>query len=376
MDLGSKGGGEAVAMNVLETLQNDHDITLLTLTDPDIVSLNEYFNTDVDPAALNIERTGILAPTLNQAFGLKYYILQNALLSRYVRRHASEYDLLVSTINELGLETDSVQYIHFPFDWTVCLEEREHIFYPTVEEESLYERLCTAVAGVTKEGIQSHRLFANSQWTADAVEDAYGTTPEVLHPPIDTSEFRDVPWAERESGFVTVGRIERSKRIVKLIKIIDGLRDRDHDVHLHIIGPTVDEEYYEEVAAMAKDRPYIYLEGEISREELVDYICTHRFGIHGKRYEHFGMAVAELAAGGTVPFVPNDGGQDTVVHGDERLQFESLINAIETIEPVLSDEESQRKLRQKPAEIERRFGRDQFRATIQDAVTDCLKEEM
>ncbi|WP_222915013.1 hypothetical protein [Natrinema sp. SYSU A 869] len=46
MDLMSKGGGEAVNMNVLEALQDDHDVTLLTLTDPDLDELNAYFNTD------------------------------------------------------------------------------------------------------------------------------------------------------------------------------------------------------------------------------------------------------------------------------------------------------------------------------------------
>ena len=374
MDLMSKGGGEAVAMNVLEALQRDHDVTLLTLTDPDIAELNDYFNTDVDPSALDIERAGYLAPALNRTFGLQYYILQNALLSRYARRNADEYDLFVSTINELGLEADSIQYVHFPFDWTVSLDNREHIFHPTVEEDSVYERLCTQVAGVTKEEIRSHRLFANSGWTADVVEDAYGTEPEVLYPPVDTSEFTDVPWEDREHGFVTLGRIERSKRIVELIQVMDGLRDRGHDVHLHIVGPTVDEEYYEEVAAMAADRSHIELEGELPREELVERVCTHRFGIHGKRFEHFGMAVAELAAGGALPFVPNDGGQHAIVRDDDRLMYDTPEDAVETIDRVLDSPDLQRNLRQDPATIERRFGRDRFQKAIREAVAEHLDQ--
>ncbi|QLG60432.1 glycosyltransferase family 4 protein [Halorarum salinum] len=377
MDLMAKGGGEAVAMNVLEALQDDHDVTLITLTDPDFSTLNDYFNTDVESIA--VRRAGRLAPTINATCGLKYYILQNALLGRYARRHADEFDLLVSTINELGLGTDSVQYIHFPFDWTVSLENRKAIFHPTVEDDCLYERLCTHVAGVTREDVASNTLFANSEWTADAVEEAYGTHPEVLHPPVDTSDFEPVPWEERERGFTTIGRIERSKRIAELIRIVDGVRDGGHDVDFHVVGPTVDEEYYREVAEMAASRGYVTLEGELPRGDLIDLVCTHRYGLHGKRYEHFGMVVAELAAGGALPFVPNDGGQHAIVRDDERLLYDSVEDAVGKIDRVLSDPDLQRELRTSAAEIDRRFGRDRFRdairATVAEAVVTQVEEE-
>jgi len=371
MDLMSKGGGEAVAMNVLEALEDDHDVTLLTLTDPDIDELNDYFNTDVTD--VTVRRAGHLAPKLHETYGLKYYILQNALLGRYARNHADEFDMLVSTINELGLEADSVQYIHFPFDWTVSLDNREHIFHPTVEDDSAYERLCTRVAGVDLEDIRSNVLLANSDWTADVVEDAYGTQPRVVYPPVDTSEFDPKPWDDRERGFVTVGRIERSKRICELIEIVDGVRDRGHDVHLHVIGPTVDEEYYAEVDAMAADRPYVDIEGEIDRSELVDRICSHRYGIHGKEYEHFGMAVAELAAGGAIPFVPANGGQHVIVEDRSELQYDSVADGVEKIDRMLSESSpSQRELRVAPETIRRRFGRERFKDEIRSVVAERL----
>ncbi|WP_135825113.1 glycosyltransferase family 4 protein [Halorussus ruber] len=370
----SKGGGEAVAMNVLEALQSDHDVTVLTLTNPDLDELNEYFDTSVDTEALTVEQAGYLAPWMNEQFGLKYYVLQNALLGRYARRQSDEFDLLVSTINELGLESDSVQYIHFPFDWTVSCDEREHIFHPTVEEDSLYERLATRVAGVEREDIRHNALLANSAWTADVVEDAYGTRPEVLHPPIDTREFEDLSWDEREEGIVTVGRIERSKRIKELIRITEGVRERGHDTHLHVIGPTVDDEYREEVQALAEGREYVELEGEIPRDELVERICTHRYGIHGKEYEHFGMAVAELAAGGAIPFVPDNGGQHAIVNDREELLYESVEDAEEKISSVMADPDLQRKLREPmgPEPIRRRFGRQRFQREIRQIVAEAL----
>ena len=359
-------------MNVLEALQDDHDVTVLTLTDPDLDELNDYFNTDVTD--VTVERAGHLAPWLNDHYGLKYYVLQNALLGRYASRRSDEFDLLVSTINELGLEANSVQYVHFPFDWTVSLDNREHIFHPTVEEESMYERLATWVAGVDRQDIRSNTLLANSGWTADVVEDAYGTRPRVCYPPIDTAEFESRPWDEREDGVVTVGRIERSKRIVELIEIVDRVRERGHDCHLHVIGPTVDEEYRREVEELAESREYVFLEGEIPREELVERICSHKYGIHGKRYEHFGMAVAELAAGGAIPFVPDDGGQHAIVEDRAELTYESVADAVEKVSTVVDDESLQRELQSAfgPAAIRRRFGRERFKHEIRSVVEGAL----
>ena len=373
MDLMSKGGGEAVAMNVLEALQDDHDVTLITLTDPDFGELNEYFNTEV--TSVDVRLAGRLTPALHDYAGIKYYVLQNALLGRYARRHADEFDLVMSTINELGLESDSIQYIHFPFDWTVSLDNRDHVFHPTIEEDSLYERLCAHIAGVTREDIHSNTLFANSRWTADVVEDAYGTRPNVLHPPIDTAEFDPLPWDDREHGFVTLGRIERSKRIVEQIRIIERVRERGHDVHFHVVGPTVDEEYRQEVEAMAEPRDFVHLEGELPREDLVDLVCSHRFGIHGKRYEHFGMAVAEIAAGGALPFAPSDGGQHAIVHDDERLLYDSVDDAVKKIDGVLSRPQILNDLRISPQDIEQRFGRERFQEEIREAVVEALGEE-
>lgn len=242
MDMMSKGGGEAVAMNVLEALQDEYELTLITLTYPDIPKLNVYFNTDVRD--IEIERAGVLAPWLNRVW---IAVLRHAERPprQISRRHAAEYDLLISTINELGLGADSIQYVHFPFDWTVSLDDREHIFHPTIEDGDLYKRLCTVVAGIDLQDIRSNTLLANSGWTADAVEDAYGVRPTVVYPPIDPAEFDARNWADREPGFVTIGRIERSKRITEMIGIIDRLRERSHATHLHIFGPVVDENYHE-----------------------------------------------------------------------------------------------------------------------------------
>ena len=52
-------------------------------------------------------------------------------------------------------------------------------------------------------------------------------------------------------------------------------------------------------------------------------MATHRYGIHGMREEHFGMAPAEMARAGAIVWVPRGGGQTEIVggeaHADVRL---------------------------------------------------------
>ena len=374
MDLMAKGGGEAVCMNVLEALQEQYDITLLTLTEPDFETLNDYFNTNVHDIA--VELAGTAGPLLHRKYGIQYYILQNALLSRYARRQADRFDLLISSINELGLPGKSLEYVHFPFDWTVNLDSqlRERIFHPTVQENGVYERLCTSVAGISNDTVADSNLLANSEWTATAVEKAYGERPDVLYPPVDVSEFVDRPWERRERGFVTVGRVERSKRIDTLIEILDGVRKEGHDTHLHVLGPIIDDEYGREVANMATSRDYVTLEGEVSRETLVERICSHRYGIHGKRYEHFGMAVAELVAGGTITFFPDSGGQSEIVNERSELTYTSVSEAVENISRVLSTPALQSSLRTRAETIRQQYGRERFQARITSLVGASLGE--
>lgn len=359
-------------MHALEALQDEHEVTLLTLTPPDVPALNEYFSTDADPDEVRI--AGTVAPALYEYAGASQFYLASALLARWVRDHADEYDLLVSTVNELGLGPSAIQYVHYPFDWLKSLSSGSSGFNPTLDERPATERVLASLAGVTPEELAQNTVFANSEWTARAVQRAYGVAPQVLFPPVDTGQFDPVPWSERESGFVAVGRIEESKRVDLLMEIVDGVREVGHDVHLHVVGPeskALDPAYGRLVREMAAERDYVFLEGECTRERLVELMTTHRYGLHGKREEHFGMAVAELAAAGTIPFVPDDGGQRGIV-GSHLQRFTSADDAVRKIDEVLGDESLQRRLRPGKRAIERRFGRERFHEALRAAAAAAL----
>ena len=60
-------------------------------------------------------------------------------------------------------------------------------------------------------------------------------------------------------------------------------------------------------------------------------MATHRYGIHGMREEHFGMAPAEMARAGCIVWVPRGGGQMEIVGREPVLMYDSEDDAVEKI---------------------------------------------
>lgn len=364
-NLGTRGGAEAVCMQVLEALQDDHDLVLFTLSEPDVPALNEYFDTDVRPPEVHL--AGRIAPTLNERAGNRLLRLQAGLLGRYVRRRAAEFDLVVSTKNEFDFGAPSVQYVHSPqFAAADPGIDRTGVLQRT------YEGVCGALAAPERDDLRSAAVLANSRWTAGVVEERYGVDAETVYPPVDDAEFPERAWVEREDGFLTIGRVGPSKRVLENVRVVERLRERGHDVHLHVVGPTTDDDYSRRVERAAADREFVSLEGAVDRETLVDLISTHRYGLHGRPYEHFGIAVAELVAGGTIPFAPDSGGQREVLGEDDRLLYGSIDEAVERMDRTLSDPSLQRSLRDRLDAVSPAPDPEGFREQVQGVVERAL----
>jgi glycosyltransferase involved in cell wall biosynthesis len=113
--------------------------------------------------------------------------------------------------------------------------------------------------------------------------------------------------------------------------------------------------------------------GEVGYDRLAELIAGHRYGLHGRPYEHFGIVVAEYVAGGAIPFVPDSGGQREIVGGAPELCFADPDEAVEKIDRVLSDAALQRRLRGDLENGCEAFAADRFRDRIRDLVGEALR---
>ena len=98
-------------------------------------------------------------------------------------------------------------------------------------------------------------------------------------------------------------------------------------------------------------------------------MATHRYGIHGMREEHFGIAPAELARAGCIVWVPRGGGQMEVVGHEPALMYDSDDDAVEKILRTLASPAEQDRLRQVLAGSER-FSTAHFAEQVREIVNE------
>jgi glycosyltransferase involved in cell wall biosynthesis len=194
----------------------------------------------------------------------------------------------------------------------------------------------------------------------------------VVYPPV-AGESPRVPWAEREDGFVVIGRLVPEKGLPLIMDILSEVR-KVKPVHLHIIGRRGRTSYARKIEDLCgRHADWVRLEGEMYGPEKEAFLARHKYGLSGCRSEAFGIAVAEMVKAGLVVWVPNGGGQTEIV-ADASLIFDGPDNAVTRILSVITGAERETSLRRHlegraAAFSPARFG-EEMRAVARDFLTD------
>lgn len=366
-DLTMRGGAESVCLHTLAALEDAHDVTLFTITDPDIAELNEFYGVDV--SNVDVRQVGPGLHRVHDTLDNRLQVFQVSLFARLARRRVDTFDAVVSTKNEFTVGAPSVQYVHNPQFAGGSTD-------PGLHEPSTLRRTyiaaCRRLAGFDPGALgRNTTLVTNSEWSAGIVERTYDIDARVVYPPVPTVPD-GLDWCDRESGFLTVGRVGPSKRLHRAIDLVTALRRRGHDVHLHIVGPTTDDEYSAEIESRAADLSYVFVEGAVSRDTLVELMGRHRYGFHGREYEHFGIAVAEMVAAGMLPFVHDSGGPPEIVGGSQYLRYESEDDALQKMEAILSNAALAERVSEELPNVTERFGVDRFQREMAAIVDERI----
>lgn len=371
-----RGGVGAVCVHLLDSLSDVHEVTLVSVDSPDFDALSEYYGVELDGVNSVTVREDLyrdISGRDGDAEGVNLFRLLGAIYNRLLKNVASEFDLFISAAGLLCLPESCIQYFHAP----VLNRHR----FDDVEEDcdEFYDKVLNRISGFDVDELRNSTVLTNSEWSADRFESGYGFRPKVVYPPVvPASEYTNsIPWEEREEGFVMIGRITADKRQLMVVNIINELASRGREIHLHLVGPFQGRggeltPYAKEVRDEAENNDAVHLEGSVSRDRLMELIATHRYGIHGKEDEHFGIAVAEMVAGGMITFVPNGGGQREIVDEIPEVTYESPAGAREKIEHVLSNERVQRRLRRRLSETRGQFGKKQFTEDVRRIVDENL----
>ncbi|SFM80585.1 glycosyltransferase family 4 protein [Thermodesulforhabdus norvegica] len=337
------GGAEAVAVWTLEALKRDYEVTVVSTSELPVKQINQYYGTSLDPG----EFRSIVVPL---PFGLHktsafWYLRRLMLMSRFQKR-VNEYDLCISTYYEMDFGRRGIQYVHSPAV-AAGIVSGLNDFLDEPQRSLLkkaYRKLAANIFHFSVDKIRQNVTLVNSKWTGQLIKRAYGVEPIVVYPPV-SMEYPRIPWEEREDGFVCIGRIAPSKRIDMIIRILKRVRELGWNIHLHVVGERWDINYAKKIEKMAKENAsWVFLEGRLERERLANLVASHKYGIHGMKNEHFGIAVAEMVKAGNIVFVPNDGGQVEIVDS-ELLTYQIEEEAIKKIMHILDNKRVQASLR-------------------------------
>ena len=374
-------GGGNVAAWLLEGLREDYEITILTWKPFDFREINRYYGTSLcDDEFETLVPPALLRYLIDLIPRDPWKFQRLSLLMRFCKIIGHHYDILMSSCNEIDFGRRGIQYVHYPYLREIWEKEPNGVLLQGMTGYLLKWinsriRPWRIVSGFSFERMRENLSIVNSEWTGRVFEEVYNSKHITVYPPVP-GHFTDIPWTQKEEGFVCVGRLSGEKRWEEIIDIIGEVRKSFPELHLHIIGSAVNyqKQYYRRLKRkVGENSGWVFLSEDLSRTELVEEICRHKYGIHARPDEHFGISVAEMVRGGCIVFVPDDGGQTEIVGNDKRLLFHTQKDALDRILFVLKNPDEQRSLSRQLASKRTFFTPKKFVAEIRQIIDGFVR---
>lgn len=365
------GGGNGLAAWIVQALVPEHRVTVLSWQPVEVDPINRFFGTHLrrsDFDTIVVPRAWRLVPDL---LPTPATLVKLSLLMRYTRTVSAGFEVVFGACNETDFGKRGIQYINYPSYLrprpAVDLRWYHHARAPL----AAYYALADRVAGFSLERMKSNVTLVNSNWAGEHVRRFLGGNLRTLYPPV-ADPGPGLSWAERSPHFLAVGRISPEKDYERIMRILTRVRADTPDLRLTIVG-TWDrhgERYFRSLQAQARALGnWIQFRQDVSRADLRGLMGSHRYGIHGMREEHFGMAPAELARAGVIVWVPRGGGQMEIVGHEPALMYESEADAAQKISAVFADSELQERLRAGLSTQAERFSTDRFVREVREIVS-------
>ena len=364
------GGGNGVAAWVLQALSSEHRVTVLSWRPVEIEPINRFFGTHLgrsDFDTIEVPRSWrVIADHLPTPSTL----IKLSLLMRYTRRVSAGFDVVFGVHNETDFGRRGIQYVHYP----TYLRPRPAVdlrwYHPPQAGLNLYYALADRIADFSLDRLKANLTLVNSDWTGEHVAAFLGIRTRTLYPPV-VDPASAAPWSARRNSFLAVGRISPEKEYERIMKILARVREHAPDITLTIIG-TRDRHarrYFGSLTSLAAALgSWIDFRDNLTRDEVRALMASSRYGIHGMREEHFGMAAAEMARAGAIVWVPRGGGQMEVVGREPALMYESDDDAVQKISATLSSASEQQRLRKGLAVVSEQFSTARFMQQVRSIV--------
>ncbi|MEM4018259.1 MAG: glycosyltransferase [Sulfolobales archaeon] len=245
----------------------------------------------------------------------------------FTLRLRKRYDLIIVTKQLSVPVLGDIVYVHFPdfYPGTEVLYYPERYLYNALLRiYSLPSQLLSKLLIRVFKSLEYRPLIlTNSNFTKNLIQRWLGVKAFVVHPPVNVERYKSLARnPEREDLVITVGRIERSKKQ----HVIPVIARETPGVGYAIIGTAGQIDYLQYLRRLIKkldveERVRIYT--NLSEDLKVKLLSKAKVYLHTMKYEHFGIAVVEAMAAGSIPIVHRYSGPwvDIVSRLEEDIRY-------------------------------------------------------
>jgi len=190
---------------------------------------------------------------------------------------------------------------------------------------------CLFAIGYGIAGSMANLVMVNSNWTFNHIKQLwclFGNKDciQVVFPPCDTSNFEDLPFANRENIIISVGQFRPEKDHPLQLRSFASFRKKYNqcEVKLVLLGSCRDKEDQIRVDELRR------LAIDLNISDGVEFVLNQPFpvlkkwlgrsrvGLHTMWNEHFGIGVVEMMSAGCITIAHRSGGPltDIIRHGE------------------------------------------------------------
>jgi glycosyltransferase involved in cell wall biosynthesis len=320
------GGAEFVSLNIIRALKEyGCEVVFLSNEKMKPERIKRYYGKTV-----NVDEEIVFPEFFHpyDKYGIYITILETSILRL-------KCDIIIDNLSSTILPSADISYIHFPsFAPKTLMSQVPFIgrlyFLPYF---SLLEKVARDIRKTPTKKI----LFANSEFTAQAIEKELGVRAEVLYPPVSTiykkgeQDFN----RNRRDIVVTISRFSEGKNLEIIPKIAEATNE---NIQFLIAGGFQSERVVQSIARLTKDLNLtrrVKMLPNVPKTELVEALLNSKVYLHTKESEHFGISTVEAMSAGCTPVVHNSGGSKEFV--PSQLRYESIQEAAEIIETAIHD---------------------------------------
>ncbi len=364
-DLSPCGGAERLTLLTMHALsQKGVTFDLTTCVKPDMTKLENAYGDKIASIIKKSEKVNILEsleePVINR-------IIEKGNYDITINTHGDTFPFYHSSLSK----NNAITYCHFPSakyhidsenleylrDIKIAgltqipdsdyLKKREaHLF--DVETEHRIRKYFKFLSYKYYNLMKNTLVLTNSEYTRNAIFDAFNIDAEILYPPVDVNTFQRIASKsnQREDLILVISRIAPDKQIENALEVASLIRRRGVGKGMIIAGNLhhYDYQYYQQLKNMIVDydlHDYVSLQTNVSFSQLVQLMQLAKVYFHPRLDEHFGISIVEAMASQLVPVVSDIGGHTEFV--PSKYHFHTLGHAADLIALAFEATNSERR---------------------------------